>query len=135
MGGCCTKHLQYDSIKQGSEVQGYSNFTQDAGSWKMMKEEELKELLNQLHLTPFEENRKQLLLSLQCRLLTCADLCQILELLSSDQERQNILTMLNGNVQDNPNNWKLVVGMFSDSKIVEEVKAFIAPRRKESRPV
>ena len=110
MGHLCSRSkLQYDTINT-NETSRYS-VSQENQEWTLLSRSEMDTLLNQIHLCPFEDERLNILNSLQTRLITIENMYDILKLLSDDREKLNILDILSGNI-NNKSNWKLLLPLF-----------------------
>jgi hypothetical protein len=113
-----------------------SNLTYESTSYTsvsleltVINESELAQILNDLHLCPFPENRAEILQSrLATRLITCTQLLQILKMLESDGERLDRLKALFGNVSDAGGSWKPIHELFEDEKLKAEAVRLTKPR-------
>ena len=90
----------------------------------------MESLINKVHLCPFEDERLNILNSLQTRLITIQNMYDILNLLQDDEEKLVILEILNGNI-NNKNNWRHLLSLFQPQNH-DRVRRLLAPKSRTS---
>jgi hypothetical protein len=129
--GChlaCAKRSDRQPVNSGL-IFDASSYTAVGADLTLINESELAQILNDIHLCPFPENRAQILQSrLATRLITCAQLGQILKMLESDEEKLARLKALFGNVSDPSSNWAPIHELFENEKVKEEVVILTATK-------
>ena len=129
MGNCCSckkNGLSYEQAdKKYSSMLIESNSAPIGKEWTLLDRNEMTQVLNRLHLAPFANTRRNIILSIRTRLISFDDFCSIIKLIPTEEEKFVTLKMLFGNIALGANNWNDIYAFFCDEKTRLEVTKFI----------
>ena len=129
MGNCCSckkNGLSYEQAdKKYSSMLIESNSAPIGKEWTLLDRNEMTQVLNRLHLAPFANTRRNIILSIRTRLISFDDFCSIIKLIPTEEEKSVTLKMLFGNIALGANNWNDIYAFFCDEKTRLEVTKFI----------